>query len=973
MSKRKANKRQSQRSSRASRRAKLSLCMIVRNEEATLGRCLESVRPIVDEIVVVDTGSSDRTLEIAKSFGARIRQIEWQDDFSAARNVSLQMATGDWILVLDADEVIPAAELQRLRAAVDKPFADAYRMTTRNYQPQPTGMGARSVTDEYLEERGMKFWVPTTKIRLFRRKEGVRFEGAVHELVERSVEKLGMNVADLTVPVLHFGDVSKRRDPDRYLEVARRKVAERPDDPKAYFELGTVLNKLRKFEESVEVLTKGLELIEAGHTAPYAQPELFYAARGNALQGLGRYEEAIVDFRRALGLKPNAHEFWNNIGVCYESLGQYDKAAEYYERAHKLAPSLPLPKANLERVRKKIAADVHLSVCMIVKDGEKTLERAIRSVLPFADEVVVVDTGSSDRSVEIARALGAKVGHFRWRNDFAAARNASLQMATGTWIMWLDADDVVPSTEWPKLQELKFQEPDKAFMFILRNEGVAGEKCWQLRMFPNRPGVEFVYPVHEQVTPSLQKLGIPVTTVNVEIVHTGYSSDEVVRAKKEKYLRYLLEYLETNPDDQLARYHVAFTYHTTGRQRQAVGEFRKIVEDPGFEANNPRVHANALLYLGRAYLELGQVEEAISALQRARDKGFERGLVTVSLAQAYNLLKQPEKALEALEDFPFDRIEISPMPVDTDAMRYSAYYQKGLALERLGRVEEALDAYAQAQRATDRYDLARRRMAILRGRLRASDRWETALLELARTGAATAEDLYELGNKQVHEGKIDEAEKSYREALKREPEHVGARLALAALLRRTGRSQEAIDLLVSGVKASSRPEVATALVDALFVENQWSTILALPAGENVWPARFAAHLFSGNGEPWAELGPVATELQRRCQGREVEVADIWEVGSALPDVPRFHLAVSCAHLDPGIREAVEAAAEGWARRGYLDRAAEIVEKALSVATPESLGWISSLLERLQGGKDSGREAAQDSNLDVITVAELASE
>ncbi|NOZ55213.1 MAG: glycosyltransferase [Calditrichaeota bacterium] len=972
MAKRKRSGKRSRKSSRSAGRPRLTLCMIVRNEEASLGRCLDSVKAVVDEIVVVDTGSEDRTLEVAKAYGAKTKQIQWEKDFAAARNVSLELATGDWVLLLDADEVIPASELDRLRAAVDSPFADAYRMTTRNYQPHPTGMGVKAVKGEYPEEEGLKFWVPTTKIRLFRRVEGVHFVGAVHELVEQSIEALGMSVADLTVPVLHFGDVAKKRDPDRYLEVARRKVAESPEDPKGYFELATVLNKLRRYEEAVDVLTKGLEVIEAGHTAPYVQTELFYAARGNALQGLGRYEEAILDYRRALGLSPRAHEFWNNIGVCYESLGKFDKAAEYYERAHKLAPALPLPKSNLERVRKKLSGDIRLSVCMIVKDAEQTLERAIRSVLPFADEVVVVDTGSSDRSVEIATRLGAKVGHFAWRDDFAAARNASLEMATGKWILWVDADDVVPATEWPKLQELKFEEPDKAFMFILRNEGAAGEKCWQLRMFPNRSGVKFVFPVHEQVTPSLQELGIPITTANVEIVHTGYSSEEVVREKKEKYLRYLLRYLETHPEDQLARYHVAFTYHTTGRQRQAVEEFRRITSDRQFEAQNPRVYANALLYLGRAYLELGETEQAISALQEARSRGFEKGLVAVSLAQAYNLRKEPEKALQALEEFPFEEPEISPMPVDLDAMRYSAYYQKGLALEALERIPEALEAYAEAQRTTDRYDLAQRRMAILRRRLRASTDWGMALEELARSGAATAEDMYELGNRQVHERKIEEAENSYRAALEQDPEHVGARLALAALLRRSGRTREAIELLVAGVKKSSRPEVAAALVDALFAEGQWEAILALPVDENTWAARFAARLFSNaEGEPWLELGPVAAELRSRCQGREIEVADIWEVGRNLPGTARFHLAAACAHLDPSIREAVETAAE-WAQRGYLDKAAEVVEKALGVSesSPETLQWISALLERLQKGPQvdvTGAPTLETGSVETVDV------
>ena len=85
---------------------KLSLCMIVRDEEADLPTCLESVKGVVDEICIVDTGSNDRTVAIAEGYGARVEHFTWCDDFSAARNASLAMAQGDWILVLDADEIL---------------------------------------------------------------------------------------------------------------------------------------------------------------------------------------------------------------------------------------------------------------------------------------------------------------------------------------------------------------------------------------------------------------------------------------------------------------------------------------------------------------------------------------------------------------------------------------------------------------------------------------------------------------------------------------------------------------------------------------------------------------------------------------------------------------------------------------------------------------------------------------------------
>src|SRR5579862_9526082 len=94
----------------------LSVCMIVRDEEENLARCLESVKPIADEIVVVDTGSTDATVQIAESFGAKIGHFEWCADFAAARNAAIELATSKWVLSIDADEWLPTETQQRIRA-----------------------------------------------------------------------------------------------------------------------------------------------------------------------------------------------------------------------------------------------------------------------------------------------------------------------------------------------------------------------------------------------------------------------------------------------------------------------------------------------------------------------------------------------------------------------------------------------------------------------------------------------------------------------------------------------------------------------------------------------------------------------------------------------------------------------------------------------------------------------------------------
>ena len=114
------------------RKPRLSVCMIVKNEERFLGQCLASVKDIADELIVIDTGSTDRTVEIAREHGAQVGHFEWCNDFAAARNASIAPATGDWILFLDADEELSPAEKQNLPALLDSDNVALIRLPLTN-------------------------------------------------------------------------------------------------------------------------------------------------------------------------------------------------------------------------------------------------------------------------------------------------------------------------------------------------------------------------------------------------------------------------------------------------------------------------------------------------------------------------------------------------------------------------------------------------------------------------------------------------------------------------------------------------------------------------------------------------------------------------------------------------------------------------------------------------------------------------
>ena len=202
--------------------------MIVKDEEEMLPRCLAAVRDAVDELVIVDTGSKDRTREIALEFGAKVIDFEWTGSFSDARNVSFDAATGDWLMFLDADEVLVEGDGERLRALTGQTWREAHYLLETNH----TGT---------LEDGTA---VTHNALRVFRNRPGLRFEGRIHEQIAQHLPAfLPERLAVSDVRIDHYGYLGAVRDAKeksrRNIELLERQVAEGLDSPFLAFNLGS--------------------------------------------------------------------------------------------------------------------------------------------------------------------------------------------------------------------------------------------------------------------------------------------------------------------------------------------------------------------------------------------------------------------------------------------------------------------------------------------------------------------------------------------------------------------------------------------------------------------------------------------------------------------------------------------------------------------------------------------------------------
>ena len=252
----------------------LSACMIVRNEEKNLGNCLESIKAIAGEIIIVDTGSSDGTVAIARRYTEKVFAHPWEENFSKARNQALAYATGDWILIIDADEELVQDDIPNLANALEDGEIDAILV---------------QVISRYKQEKGESI---LNSVRLFRNNGIIRYEGRVHN------RAVGMtNARVYPIRIIHHGyDLTRTRAEEKFertVSLLKMDLAEDPENPVIYHYLSRAYLGREMCWQALEASLTAIRLAEAKHDENLLYLWSHYTAALSCyrLQDLKRAEE----------------------------------------------------------------------------------------------------------------------------------------------------------------------------------------------------------------------------------------------------------------------------------------------------------------------------------------------------------------------------------------------------------------------------------------------------------------------------------------------------------------------------------------------------------------------------------------------------------------------------------------------------------------------------------------------------------
>ncbi len=577
----------------------ISACLIVKDEEKFLPDSLRALQSAVDEVIVVDTGSKDKTPAIVQQFGAKLFHFPWNEHFADARNYSLAQASGDWILIVDADEIL--LNPQELR-----PFLS-------QLDPQIGGAFVQLLSPSSSQHSDQRFHLDFL-LRLVRNHPDIRFEGRIHEQILPSVQRAGYKLTLSPIQLYHRGYAlspdQMRRKAERNLTLLDRQLHENPEDGYTWFQHGKTALLLGNLEQAQQDFAKALQLLPPDHLtriqtlnslawielhkkhfaqakhllrsslaqlpnqsfAHYLLGELYFqtqrypqaleayqqmhhfAEHPSALAAiagdlllpkadrlfllgkthllLGNPEQAEALFQEGIQHTPESYSCWVGLADVAKRRKQFREALAYLRKAQQLAPHHPqIPQyiAQVERELQSATSTLSLCGCILTRQLSEPLQRAIASLLPICDQVLIGITTTLPATLPEWISQNPKISLYEipWNDDFSQARNTLLDRCPPTqWICVLDDDETIPPESQQKiLALLPSLDPTIGGIWVRMQhlttdaEDHPASETAVLRIFRSHPQIRYRGIIHETPLHSILEAGFQLYHTTEIIFH----------------------------------------------------------------------------------------------------------------------------------------------------------------------------------------------------------------------------------------------------------------------------------------------------------------------------------------------------------------------------------------------------------------------------------------------------------------------
>ncbi len=580
------------------------------------------------------------------------------------------------------------------------------------------------------------------------------------------------------------------------------------------------LGKDGRIDDAIEVLNDGLR--------KYPHELAFENCKALVYGDAEIYEKAFEVLDNVLRIRPNDVDAIINYGVIFEKKGEYESSEEYFQKALAIDPTHEVAIANLKNLHDNIDSKPQkISLCMIVKDEEHFLPGCLKSVQGLIDELIVVDTGSTDRTMEIAREYGAKIYQHPWQNDFSFHRNQSMSYATGDWILILDADEELDPSEHEMIRSSIKRKNIYAISFVVYNKIQHGRTGFlnSHRMFRNGRGYHYSGIVHNQLI-----MDDTYFSSQFKVYHHGYGlSDEQMNAKGRRTEALLKKQLEENPDNAFAHFNLAQIYRGLGDPESSLRHSTRVTELLSPESKDRlHVYIMALDQMGCAYVGLKQIDKAKETFYKALELKPDYLDPLFNLGYVYAQGGEFDKSDEVFNRYLNVRKSFSAhhewmgLILNNLNSQFAAYYGLGLSQMHRNNIDKAIENFNTVVELVGDFEFTHHLLARCYRQKKDHTKIIIHCEKAIEHGHEDAEIYIIKGEAYLNLGESTKATECFDKAKELDTSNFASHLGLASAASLDGKYDEALKLVDDALRVSpNSPQALAARGDLLYREGNF--------------------------------------------------------------------------------------------------------------------------------------------------------